>query len=102
MFNWFESQCHCICKQVGETMDSWDQVVFFFQKVSIYAVYTCSIILPTIFAFLRFDELWQQITFGMIGGMIILHFLITDESIEARKDLAKLIMRKRHFKSIQK
>ena len=81
-------------------MNRFDAVSFVLQKAAIYALFTIPIIAPTIYGFIRFDELWKSLALGLIGGVIAMHFVITDDSKEGHKGLAKLIMRKRHFKKL--
>ncbi len=38
--------------------------------------------------------------FSLLGGMIVLHFMITEDSKEAHEGQIHLIMRRRHFEKL--
>jgi hypothetical protein len=81
-------------------MNKTDSVSYVFYKVRVYFTYTLAIILPACYGFIRFDNFWYSFAFALVGGMIMLHLLITQDNKDAHKEQKLLIMRKRHFKDI--
>lgn len=81
-------------------MERFDHIKYLAYKVRVYFFYTVPVLLPLFYAFLSFESLWYIIPFGVIGGMIVLHFLVTEDNEAGHKELKLLVMRKRHFKDI--
>lgn len=48
----------------------------------------------------KFDAIPGMIL-SIIGGMAVMHFILTEDSKEAHKDQAHLIMRFRHYKKMK-
>jgi hypothetical protein len=70
--------------------------MFFVLKTKAYALYSIPLIAPSWVAMANLEEL-IAFPVSIIGTMIVLHFIISDDAKENHAGLRMLVMRRRHF-----
>lgn len=71
-------------------------LMFVVLKLKAYVLYSVPLIAPSWLAIANLEEL-IAFPVSIIGTMIVLHFIISDDTKENHSGLRMLVMRRRHF-----
>lgn len=73
-------------------------MVYFFQKLTVYLIFTTPLVGICWFFFSNFGE--TGVIFSIIANMLIVHAFLTEEHEDSYEFQKRLLMRYRHFKKL--